>query len=84
MRQAVEFSTDRLLEERLYYEYQDMLDVFRGDSEAYPSFGLPHTPWCSWCPVSPICAAMNDDSDVEGIIEQRFMDAPDRKAIRHW
>jgi hypothetical protein len=71
-------------EERLFYEYQDMVDVYEGESESYPSFGLPHMPWCNWCRVAPICKAMEDNSDVEGIIESQFMEAPDRKAIRHW
>jgi hypothetical protein len=74
----------RNFEERLHAEYQDMLDVYEGVAEAYPSFGFPHMPWCNWCSVAPICQAMNDGSDVDGIIEQRFMEKPDRKAVRHW
>lgn len=71
-------------EERLYHEYQDMLDVYEGVSEAYPSFGLPHMPWCNWCPVNSICHAIEDNSDVDGIIDSQYMEAPDRKAVRHW
>jgi len=71
-------------EERLYHEYQDMLDVYEGVSEAYPSFGLPHMPWCNWCAVNKICRAMEENSDVEGIIDSEYMEGPDRKAVRHW
>jgi hypothetical protein len=71
-------------EKRLYYEYMDMLDVYEGVNEAYPNFGPPHSPWCTWCSVAPICQAIEDGSDVDAIIDSRFMDKPDRKAIRHW
>jgi hypothetical protein len=71
-------------EKRLYEEYMDMLDVYEEVSEAYPNFGQPHMPWCNWCSVAPICQAMEDGSDVDGIIESRYMNKPDRKAIRHW
>lgn len=71
-------------ERRLYYEYMDMLDVYEEVNEAYPNFGPPHMPWCNWCSVAPICQAIEDESDVDGIIESRFMERPDRKAIRHW
>lgn len=66
-------------EERLFQEYQDMLDVFKHEEKRYPN---PSTWWCPSCSVAPICQAMEDGSDVEDIIDHRFMQAPDRKAER--
>jgi hypothetical protein len=66
-------------EERLYQEYRDMRDVFNHREKAYPNLS---TWWCPSCSVAPICQALEDGSDVEGIIENRFMEAPDRKAER--
>jgi len=68
-------------EERLFEEYKDMRHVYgyRNAGAAYPN---PSTWWCPSCSVGPICQAMEDGSDVEGIIENRFMLAPDRKAER--
>jgi len=68
-------------EERLYQEYRDMRHVYqhRHEGAAYPN---PSTWWCPSCSVGPICQAMEDGSDVEGIIDSRYMHAPDRKAER--
>ena len=71
-------------EERLADEYQDMLDVYEEVHPALPHFGLPHLPWCNYCSVAPICQAIEDGSDADQIIDSRYMQAPDRKAIRHW
>jgi hypothetical protein len=64
-------------EERLYEEYYEMLDCYNGDISARPSFSRW---WCPGCRVASICQAIEDDSDVEGIIESRYEDAGDRKA----
>lgn len=66
-------------EHRLFYEYQDMLKAYEHEEWAYPN---PSTWHCPSCPVAPICQAMEDGSDVEGIIESRYMQAPDRKVER--
>lgn len=70
-------------EERLYDEYSDMVKAYNGNLALYPNFSPPHTPWCTWCRVAPICQALEDGSDVEGIIESRYTEAPDRKADLH-
>ncbi len=66
-------------ERRLYQEYEDMREVYGDEERAYPN---PSTWHCPSCPVAPICQAMEDGSDVEGIIESRYMQAPDRKSER--
>lgn len=64
-------------EQRLYEEYQDMEDAHYYD-KLYPN---PSTMLCPNCPVAPICQAMEDGSDYQHIIDTRFMEAEDRKAI---
>jgi hypothetical protein len=66
-------------ERRLFQEYEDMREVYGDEDRAYPN---PSTWHCPSCPVAPICQAMEDGSDVEGIIESRYMQAPDRKSER--
>lgn len=66
-------------EERLYEEYKDIRSVYHDRNKAYPNLS---TWWCPTCSVAPICQAMEDGSDVESIINNRFMQAPDRKAER--
>jgi hypothetical protein len=63
-------------ERRLFQEYHDMLEAHNHRERAYPN---PSTWHCPGCSVAPICQAMEDGSDVEGIIESRYMQAPDRK-----
>ena len=65
-------------EERLFEEWQDMQDCWTGDASLYPS---PSRYWCPNCSVAPICQAIEDGSDWEAIIDNRYMDKPDRKAI---
>lgn len=66
-------------EARLYEEYKDMRSVFRHPEKAYPNLST----WtCPSCAVAPICQAMEDGSDVEGVIDARYMQASDRKAER--
>lgn len=67
-------------EERLYDEYMDMYESYMGDKMIRPHFSPPYAPWCTYCRVSPICQAIEDGSDVEGIIESRYQDSGDRKA----
>ncbi|HEX4503381.1 MAG TPA: PD-(D/E)XK nuclease family protein [Scandinavium sp.] len=66
-------------EYRLVDEYYDMLDVKTGDLAPYPNMSRL---WCPRCEMAPICLAMEDGSDVESIIDTRYMQAPDRKASR--
>jgi PD-(D/E)XK nuclease superfamily len=66
-------------ERRLFYEREDMLRAFEHEEYAYPN---PSTWHCPSCPVAPICQAIEDGSDVQGIIESRYMQAPDRKVER--
>jgi len=67
-------------EERLADEYWDMYDSYMGDKMIRPHFSPPYAPWCTYCNVAPICQAIEDGSDVEGIIESRYEDGGDRKA----
>lgn len=64
-------------ERRLYEEYADMEEA-HFENKLYPN---PSTMLCPQCPVSPICQAMEDGSDYEHIIQTRFMEAEDRKAV---
>lgn len=64
-------------EQHLYDEYLDMLDCYEGDQAMYPNFDRR---WCPGCSVAPICIATEDGSDVQGIIESRYTQKPDRKA----
>lgn len=65
-------------EERLVDEYEDMYDGYMGDISLYPNLDRR---WCPRCAVGPICQAIEDGSDVQGIIETRYEEGPDRKAI---
>lgn len=65
-------------EERLADEWEEMHDCYMGDMPLLPNLSR----WtCPRCRVAPICQAIEDGSDVEGIIESRYMDAGDRKAV---
>jgi hypothetical protein len=66
-------------EQRLFYEREDMFRAYEHEEWAYPN---PSTWHCPSCSVAPICQAIEDGSDVEGIIESRYMQAPDRKVER--
>lgn len=63
-------------EQRLYVEYQDM-----GYALDNPEFLYPNQDerTCPYCPVAPICQAMEDGSDVESVMT-RFRQSEDRKA----
>jgi hypothetical protein len=65
-------------EERLVYEYRDMTQAFEDESSQYPNLS---TWWCPTCSVAPICQAMNEGSDYESVIETRYMEGEDRKAL---
>lgn len=64
-------------EERLYDEYWDMYDSQMGEKMIRPNFDRM---WCPSCRVASICQAIEDGSDVDGIIDSRYEDAGDRKA----
>lgn len=64
-------------EARLADEYEDMFDAMMGDLSLYPNFSRM---WCPSCSVAPICQAIEDGSDWQGIIESRYQDKPDRKS----
>lgn len=62
-------------EARLAQEYMDMGRALVDDA-LYPN---PQTRTCPYCPVNTICQAMEDGSDVEGVMST-FTVAEDRKA----
>lgn len=66
----------RRFEHDLYYEWMDMRDVAAHPDKAYPS---PSSINCPGCPVRLICAAMQDEGDVDAIIGQQFSIAPVRR-----
>jgi hypothetical protein len=65
-------------EERLFEEWQDMADCNNGNLVLYPSMSKL---WCPNCRVAPICQAMEDGSDWQGVMETRYTQKPDRKAV---
>lgn len=68
-----------MFEYRLVQEYWDMLTVYKNPGEkAYPFLSQYN---CPGCPVMPICQAIEDGSDYEEIIEHKFQQAEDRKAV---
>lgn len=69
----------RSFEKHLEREYLDMRKVRKEPDRAYPNRSTWHCPNCS---MGPLCLAMDDGSDVQGIIESRYQQAPDRKAER--
>jgi hypothetical protein len=64
-------------EQRLSQEYKDMLEASESPKLLYPN---PSTWWCPSCSVRSICRAIEDGSDYMDIINNRFMQAEDRKA----
>lgn len=66
-------------ERRLVAEYRDMAAAKDDVSYVYPS---PNPRRCPYCPVSPLCQAMEDGSDAESVLASRFRQSPDRKADR--
>lgn len=65
-------------ESRLVYQYQDMTDTFENEEKRYPNLS---TWWCPTCSVAPICQAIEEGSDHEDVIEHRFQQSEDRKAV---
>lgn len=65
-------------EKRLFEEVKDMREVRGNPDRAYPNPSIYMN--CAGCSVAPICQAMEDGSDVEDIISNRFQQAKDRKA----
>lgn len=67
-----------MFEKRLISEYNDMLHVYDCPEErAYPHLSQYV---CPGCPVMPICQAMEDGSDFQDVIDNRYQQAKDRKA----
>lgn len=65
-------------ERRLAAEYADMAYAHEDpDTLAYPN---PSERVCPYCPVAPICQALEDGSDAVHVIETQFRQADDRKA----
>lgn len=69
----------RNFEKHLMEEYADIRSVKKSPEKAYPNRSTWHCPGCG---MGPLCLAMDDGSDVDGIIESRYQQAPDRKAER--
>jgi hypothetical protein len=65
-------------EARLYEEVKDIQAVVKDPIKAYPNPSIYMN--CPSCPVAPICQAMEDGSDWEDVIENRYQQAKDRKA----
>ncbi len=64
-------------ERRLFVEYDQMMDAKDNLDLCYPN---PSTRLCGFCPVAPICLAMEDGSDWEDVMEERYEQGLDRKA----
>jgi hypothetical protein len=64
-------------EERLFEEWQDMVDCADGNLVLYPNLSKMH---CPQCRVAPICQAMEDGSDWQSVMETRYIQQADRKA----
>ncbi len=64
-------------EERLFFEYMDMEEVIENHELLYPN---PSTYVCRGCGVAPICLAMEDGSDYQGVIDSQYTLGEDRKA----
>lgn len=67
-------------EEHLWNEHVDMMDV-KKDEKYYPNPQTFPFQVCQRCPVNRICLAMEDGSDVQGVIETNYQEAEDRKAV---
>lgn len=68
----------KMFELRLPEEYKDMVAVKQDPArKAYPHLSQYNCPGCG---VAPICQAIEDGSDYEFVIENRFQQAEDRKA----
>lgn len=65
-------------ERRLYHEYLDMEEALGNEDWRYPNMSQ-YT--CPGCPMIPICQGMEEKSDVEWIIEDRYETVPPRHAI---
>lgn len=66
-------------ERRLVAEYRDMSTAKDETSYVYPN---PSPRRCPYCPVNPLCQAIEDGSDADGVLTSRFRQKPDRKAAR--
>lgn len=66
-------------EARLFEEYEDMWLAKEAPEKRYPN---PSIYLCPQCSVKTICAAMEDGSDPEGVIEAQYVVGPDRKATK--
>lgn len=67
-----------MFETRLPEEHEDMLAVKNNpERKAYPHLSQYV---CQGCSVGSICQAIEDGSDFEFIMENRYQEAPDRKA----
>lgn len=64
-------------EKRLFEEWRDMMDCWSGELELYPNLSKF---WCPRCHVAPICQAMEDGSDWQAVIDNRYDQREDRKA----
>lgn len=64
-------------EERLFFEYLDMEEALENHEILYPN---PHAMLCGNCAVKPICLAIEDGSDYQDIIDNRYRVGKDRKA----
>lgn len=64
-------------EERLFFEFMDMEEAFENHELLYPN---PSTWNCPGCAMEPVCLAMEDGSDYQSLIDNRYMVGEDRKA----
>lgn len=68
----------KMFELRLPEEYADMLITFQDPGhKAYPHLSQYN---CDGCAMGPICHAIEDGSDYESVIENRYKQGKDRKA----
>lgn len=66
-------------EHQVFDQLEDMRETYENpERKAYPNKSAWHCPSCA---MAPVCQAMDDGSDWEDVIEHRYMQAPDRKAV---
>jgi hypothetical protein len=56
-------------EERLYEEYRDMEDAIRHAERRYPN---PSQLTCPFCPIVPICQALEEKGDIQYLIDEMY------------
>ena len=80
VRDAVVMNEEQLLsfEKRLFYEYEDMVQVIEDSARAYPN---PSQRICPGCSILPLCQTMEEQGDVEFLKGTMYAEMPVRAEI---